>query len=79
VQAYYGEWEWVEGVVTLWGRIEAHRDGLRAQHARVCALARRPGPVERIAERLGVEVVPRDELPAAAARFGTPLPPALVP
>ena len=42
-QSYYGEFEWVEGIVAVWGRIEAHRDGLRAEHARVCALARRPG------------------------------------
>jgi hypothetical protein len=79
VQAYYGEWEWVEGVVSLWGRIEAHRDGLRAQHARVCALARKPGPVERIAARIGVELVDRDGLRDEAARFGAPLPPALMP
>jgi hypothetical protein len=79
MQAYYGEWEWVEGVVSLWGRIEAHRDGLRAQHARVCALARKPGAVERIAARLGVELVDRAELPETFTRFGAPLPPALVP
>jgi hypothetical protein len=78
-QAYYGEWEWVEGVVSLWGRIEAHRDGLRAQHARVCALGRRLGPVERIARRLGVELVARGELREAAARYGAPLPAALAP
>jgi hypothetical protein len=41
-QAYYGEWLWTEGVVTAWGRIEAHRDGLRAEHARIEALARPP-------------------------------------
>jgi hypothetical protein len=79
VQAYYGEWEWVEGVVSLWGRIEAHRDGLRAQHARVCALARRARPVERIAGQLGVELVDRAELPDVARRFGAPLPRVLVP
>jgi hypothetical protein len=70
--------EWVEGIVTVWGRIEAHRGGLRAEHARVCALARRPG-VDAIARELGVDVVERDELEEAAARYGVPLPPALVP
>jgi hypothetical protein len=60
------------------GRVEAHRDGLRAQHARVCALARRPG-VPAIAAELGVDLVERDELDSAAGRYGAPLPPALVP
>jgi hypothetical protein len=48
------EFVWVEGIVSVWGRIEAHRDGLRAEHARVCALARRPG-VAAIAAELGVD------------------------
>ena len=77
-QPYYGEFECVEGVVTVWGRIEAHRDGLRAQHARVCALARRPG-VAQLAARLGVDVVERDELAVASTGYGAPLPRALVP
>ena len=45
----------------VWGRIEAHRDGLRAEHARVRALARRPG-VAAIAAELEVDLVERDEL-----------------
>ncbi len=77
-QAYYGEFEWVDGIVVAWGRIEAHRDGWRAEHARVCALARRPGAAA-IAERLGVEAVAPDALVAAAARFGAPVPATLVP
>jgi hypothetical protein len=77
-QPYYGEFQWVEGVVAVWGRIEAHRDGLRAEHARVCALGRRPG-AEAIARRLGVDLVERDGLDAAAARYGAPLPASLVP
>lgn len=78
VQTYYGEFESVQGIVTLWGRIESHRDGLRAEHARVCALAR-GGSAERIAARLGVDVVTHGELEAAAARYGRPLPPSLIP
>ena len=74
-QQYFGEWEWVEGIVTVWGRIEAHADGLRAEHARVEALAGRP----EIARRLGVDVVARENLPTAAARYGAPLPPGLLP
>jgi hypothetical protein len=78
VQAYYGEFEWVEGIVTVWGRIEAHRDGLRAEHARVCALARRPG-ADAIAARLGADLVDPDEQREAAARYGAPLPASLLP
>jgi hypothetical protein len=75
VQAYFGEWEWVEGIVTVWGRIEVHADGLRAEHARVEALAGRPA----IAAGLGVDVVGGEELAGAAAIYGAPLPAALVP
>jgi hypothetical protein len=74
-QAYFGEWEWVEGIVSVWGRIEAHADGLRAEHARVEALAGRPA----ITARLGADLVERDELAAAAADYGAPLPPSLLP
>jgi hypothetical protein len=75
-QAYYGEWEVVEGAVTVWGRLEVHRDGLRAEHARVEALLGRPD----IAGRLGCAVVSdRDELRARAATLGAPLPERLRP
>jgi len=77
-QPYYGEFQWVDGVVAVWGRLEAHRDGLRAEHARVCALGRRPG-AEAIARRLGVDLVEPGDLEAAAARYGAPLPASLVP
>jgi hypothetical protein len=86
VQTYYGEWEWVEGVVALWGRIEAHREGLRAEHARVEALARPPASevgrrarVEAIAASLRCDVVAREDLREAAARYGRPLPTTLLP
>jgi hypothetical protein len=86
VQTYYGEWEWVEGIVSAWGRIEAHRDGLRAEHARVEALARPPAhepgrrsSVEAIAQALGCDLVARDDLSAAAEIYGSVLPAALRP
>jgi hypothetical protein len=86
VQAYYGEWEWVEGIVSVWGRIEAHRDGLRAEHARVEALARPPAneprrraTVEAIASGLGCDLVAREDLREAAGRYGRPLPGSLLP
>ena len=81
VRNWFGEFDWVEGIVTVWGRLEAHHDGLRAEHARIEALVRRAEiPIaERIAERLGAEVVDRGDVPEAAARYGAPLPASLVP
>ena len=78
---WFGEFDWVEGIVTVWGRLEAHHDGLRAEHARIEALIRRPElpTAERIADRLGAEVVDRAGAERAAGRFGAPLPPGLVP
>jgi hypothetical protein len=74
------------GVVALWGRIEVHRDGMRAEHAAIKALgfwpelggahARRMGA---IASALGVELVEHAGLPDVADEFGSPPPPALVP
>jgi hypothetical protein len=85
-QGYYGEWLWTEGVLSAWGRIEAHADGLRAEHGRVEALARPPRndperrfAVDAVAERLGVETVPREELAAVADALGGALPAALRP
>jgi hypothetical protein len=85
-QTYFGEWEWTEGIVTAWGRIEAHATGLRAQHARVEALGLPPSneptrrrSVQTIAERLGVRLVPRDDLAEAAVDHGAPLPDSLLP
>lgn len=85
-QRWYGEWHWVEGVVTVWGRIEAHRDGLRAEHARIQALAHPPRNeperrrlVERIAEALAVPLVPWSGLADAAAQHGAPLPSRMLP
>ena len=76
----------VWGIVTLWGRIEVHRDGMRAEHARIVALAvaaewtarqrRALGPV---AERLGAALVEHHELEAAARDYGAPLPAGMKP
>ena len=85
-QAYYGDFDWSEGVITAWGRIEAHRDGLRAEHARIEALSRPPAhepqrrrAVEAIGERLGVPLVPRAELTDVAQGLGGVLPAGLRP
>ena len=83
---YVGEFEWVTGVVSLWGRMEVHHEGLRAQHARIEALAVQPGwgelrcaRVRRIARGLAVEVVRHDELEDVGRRHGGPLPDTLRP
>ena len=85
-QSYYGEWLWTEGVLSVWGRIEVHADGLRAEHGRVEALALPPRndperreAVEAVAARLGVELVAREELRAVADALGGPLPEVLRP
>lgn len=74
------------GVVTLWGRIEAHADGMRAEHARIAAIAfcrelgaRHRDQIEGIAAGLGVDCVEHTELALAAREYGSPLPPSLLP
>jgi hypothetical protein len=78
---WFGEFDWVEGIVIVWGRLEAHAEGLRAEHACIEALIRRREvpTAERIAARLGCDLVDRADVEAAAARYGAPLPPALLP
>ncbi|QEC47105.1 hypothetical protein FSW04_05545 [Baekduia soli] len=85
-QGYYGEWLWTEGVLSAWGRVEVHADGLRAEHGRIEALALPPRndperreAVGRVARRLGVPTVARDELEAVRARLGGGLPATLIP
>jgi hypothetical protein len=86
VRGWFGEFDWVEGVVTVWGRLEAHADGLRAEHARIEALVvPPPDQPERlraarvIASDLGCDLVDRADVEAAARAYGAPLPAALLP
>ena len=74
------------GVVTVWGRVEVHRDGMRAEHARIEALARGvthqadlDETLREIASRLGLELVARQELAAVAADAGAALPEEMMP
>jgi hypothetical protein len=78
-RTYFGESWWCGGLVIAWGHIEVHADGLRAQFARVEALARPADPrvgaaVAEIAGRLGVPLVADDELPALADSLGGTIP-----
>jgi len=76
----------VSGIVTVWGHVEAHATGMRAEYARVEALGvyrhwtrRKKADVAEAAERLGVDLVDLDDLGRAAHGYAAPLPSALVP
>ena len=75
----------VAGAVLLWGRLELHAHGMRAEHAALVALALPvlPGPKRRrvrgVAEALGVPAVPARALRAVAERHGRPVPRSLIP
>ena len=76
----------VIGIVSLWGTIELHEDGMRAEHARVEALAlysrwttRQIEAVREIARDLGVDLVDLDEIEEAARRYGREISRELVP
>jgi hypothetical protein len=77
--------DWVAGAVAMWGAIELHGSGMRAQHCRIVALAlplSRWGKRERLvdmARRLGVPAVCHRDLKIVAARHGAPVPVGLRP
>jgi hypothetical protein len=75
----------VSGIVTVWGRIEIGADEMRAELARVEALAvysrwsrRQRDAVRDVAANLGAELVDLRELGTAAASFGAPPPASLL-
>jgi hypothetical protein len=71
--------ELVAGAVALWGQIELHAHGMRAEHARLVALAlplSRGGKRRRLvsaAGALGVPAVPARRLAAEAGAHGEPI------
>jgi hypothetical protein len=76
----------VTGIITVWGEVELHRDGVRAQFARVEALGvyarwtrRQKAAVDDVAGELGVDVLDLHDLEAAAARYATAVPGDLIP
>ena len=74
----------VRGAVVLWGRIELHRRGMRAEFARIVTLAlpsshRDSDAVFQVARLLDVEAVRARDLPAAAQAYGDPLEPTFIP
>jgi hypothetical protein len=80
------DFQGVSGIVTLWGRVEVHPDRLRAEYARVEALAvysrwsrGQLTGVEAVAARLGVDLVDLHDQADAAVAYGSALPPEVVP
>ena len=76
----------VAGIVSVWGAVEVHEEGMRAEHARIEALAlysrwttRQLDAVRQVAAELGVDLVDLDEIEDAARRYGQPITPELVP
>jgi hypothetical protein len=76
----------VAGIVTLWGRIEVHDEGMRAEHAQIEALAlyarqsaRQKSAIWAIADALGIDLIGLDEIGDAAVRYGGRLPATLLP
>jgi len=72
------------GAVVMWGRIELHQRGMRAEFARIVTLALpasrwHADAVAQVAERLDVEAVPARDLPVAVLAYGEPLEPTLIP
>jgi hypothetical protein len=76
----------VSGIVTLWGRVEVHADRVRAEFARIEALAlydrwsnRQRTEVEATAARLGVDLIDLHAQADAAALYGAVLTPEPLP
>lgn len=69
----------VGGAVALWGEVELHPTGLRAQYAAIIALvlplsrASKRRRVMAIADALGVDIVPARQLTSAALDHGVPI------
>jgi hypothetical protein len=79
------DYQAVSGIVTVWGRIEVGADEMRAELARVEALAmysrwsrHQRDAVREVAVNLGADLVDLRELAAAATRYGAPPPGSLL-
>jgi hypothetical protein len=70
----------VSGIITAWGNIEVHADGIRAEWVQVEALSiyerwtkRQIDAVRAVAEDLGADLIDLYDLEAAAGRYGVRL------
>ena len=83
--AVLGTRDLVAGAVAMWGALECHAGGVRAQYAAVVAIViplwcgRKRRRLLEIADLLGVEVVPARALKGVALAHGLPLPKAWAP
>lgn len=80
------DYQGVTGIIRVWGEVELHQDGVRAEFARVAALGvyarwtvRQKAAVSEVAGELGVDLVDLHDLEAAASRYATAVPTDLVP
>jgi len=75
----------VAGAVVMWGAIELHVDGMRAQHCRIAAVAlplsrgEKRDRLRRATALLGVPTVRHRDLWAAGRMYGVPVPAGLRP
>ena len=76
----------VAGAVVVWGRLEVHESGVRAEFARIVAFSMPGGRHDgadrmaaAVARRIGVQAVPARHLEAAALVHGQRLPEVLMP
>jgi hypothetical protein len=78
--AWAGSDSLVGGAVVLWGQIELHGTGMRAQHVMIVALAlplthgAKRRRIVSVADSLEAEAVPARRLAAVANRHGEPVP-----
>ena len=72
--------DYVAGAVVLWGAIELHASGMRAERCRIVALVLPPSRWRKrdrlvaIARRLGLPAVRHRDLEAVAGLHGAPIP-----
>ena len=85
LMASAGTPDFVAGAVVVWGRVEVHATGMRAEHARIVGLEApltygdKRRELDTVAEHLSVPVVPHSRLAALAMAHGLPLDPCLRP
>jgi hypothetical protein len=79
LMASAGTPDFVAGAVVVWGRVEVHATGMRAEHARIVGLEQpltngdKRRELDAVAERLRVPVVPHSRLAGVAMAHGLPL------
>jgi len=80
------DYQGVSGAVTVWGYVQAHRHGVRAEYARVEVLGfysrwtrRQKEAVRDLADRVEIDLVDLYDVEAAAHEYASPMPEVLIP